>query len=124
MEHILKAFYLVVGVVIVVIATTTMFYETNEVKSFLNAQDELFQETVLYENVKNNSKDITVVPYEEVVIQLLNEVEYPIKIKGTIYIPDSIQVDHIDYSDISSQKEYRKTYVFDTNGQIQQINYD
>lgn len=126
MENIVKSFYLVAGVFLVTIAISLLYYKTNLFEHFLKNQNKLFQEQVLYESTNDNDekKDIMIVSCEEVIASLLNELEYPIKVRNTIFSPDTVEKENINYADILIKKTYKKTYDFDKNGRILQINYE
>ncbi len=102
------------------IGLSILFYETRIVSQLFDAVRDQMKEEELFQQYYKVEKEI--IPYEELVAILLNDLEYDIAIDGVQFKKDEHDMDKIAGYDLK-KTNYLKEYQYDEGGKIILIIY-
>lgn len=121
MDNVTKLLHLAFAAMVFCIGAVCLFFETRTYSSSLAGVRELYKDDK-EGYMQYNEKEIMIVPYSKLVAILMQPLEYDIMIDGKLIDKDSHTADQI-YSYGIQQINYRKTYQYDAEGDVNLIVY-
>ena len=99
-----------------------MFWETDVYNDMVDVVKQNINEEIIYQQY-SDERTREVVNYGELVATLFQPIDYDIKIDSTILLKSAHSLDKISSYGINPDCSYKKSYQYDSDGNVEMIKY-